>query len=394
MNDVPKTLDEVYTLIRKWLHITNTDFIDVILATAISNQYLGKPLWMFLIGQSGDGKSEIVVSLDGIPNVIRRDQITPNTLATGLVYKGNKVPDLGQQLQDSSHIIIFEDLASLITMNTDKKKEIWGQFRTLYDGRITKQTGSGVDTVYKGCHVTMIACATDALKNEVLIHQQLGSRELLYEIPRDSKKDNREKMNMSLKHFGKESDMKYDLMKAVQGFLHNKKFVPHEVPSDIVEFMFNEALRLAILRAAAPHDWSSATGELHGKVSVEISTRLVQQMHLLYQSLKSLDEDYPIDKFKKIIENIVKTSSVQVRYDVLEFFETCQNDYYTITDLHRTLKYGRKSISAQCEVLWSLDILEKDIRPEEVGWEGSKRYVDVAYYKYIPTFTQEKITKK
>ena len=127
-NDKAITLADVYNMVRKWLYMPSTERIDVILATAISLHYKGNPLWVFIVGKSGDGKTELVKALDGLPHTRKIDQLTGNTLASG--KKG--AHDLGSELTGRRTILIFTDLACLTSINKDEKKRIWGQFRTLY----------------------------------------------------------------------------------------------------------------------------------------------------------------------------------------------------------------------------------------------------------------------
>ena len=76
-------------------NINDYNRIDIILATALSNQLPGTPIWLFIVGNSGDWKSAFTCSIEGMPHVIKIDQITKNTLASGK----QGVEDLGMQLQ-------------------------------------------------------------------------------------------------------------------------------------------------------------------------------------------------------------------------------------------------------------------------------------------------------
>jgi len=387
-SSAPQSLQDVYTRIGKWLFVPDTDRIDVVLAVALSNQYKGLPLWLFIIGSSGDAKSEIVATLDGMPNLIKIDQITPKTLASGAKEGGKKVHDLGEELQNKSTILLFKDLACLTTLKSDDKREIWGQFRTLYDGEINKKTGSGVHTLYKNCHVTIIACMTKLFKQEQLVKEQLGTRELQYEIWANPKHDI-EKMKKAMSHRGKEKEMREELRETVQGFLSTKEFDESIVmPADIFDFLLKKCAKLRLLRATAYNDYYSPRAELIGDADAEVTTRVMQQFDVLYCSLKSLDEEYPLEKFKKIIENVVKSSSHPIRYKLYNFFEKKSFEWYNLNQLHSELRIGRKSISGQCEILWNLDYLEKQNREEEVYF-GNK-WQDVVYYKKKSPLTPAK----
>jgi len=138
--NIPKTLEEVHERMQKWLFIQDTNRIDLLLATAISVYRDGDPLWIFQVGGSGDIKTELTKSIDGLPYGRRIDEITTHTLATGK----KDAWDLGRELDHNYTLLIITDLASLISSNKDEKKKIWGSFRTLYDGDIFRDTGGGV----------------------------------------------------------------------------------------------------------------------------------------------------------------------------------------------------------------------------------------------------------
>lgn len=381
LSNPPKNLAEVYKRLSKWLYITDTYRIDLILATVISNQAREtKPLWIFTVGQSGDGKSEIVGALMDYPDVIFIDKITANTMATGKTHKGKKVPDMGEELQDSSHILIFSDLATLKSVNKDEKNEIWGQFRELYDGKINKRTGNDTKAIYKNCHVTLMACTTPDIKEEYAIHNQLGTREFCYDIE-SHQEDDDEKMDRALSHMEQESIMKKDLREIIQSFLNNRKFKKDmEIDADIGQWIKDRCKELALFRATA--SFETRTGELRGYASREVPTRLVQQFTLLYKSLKSIESDYSDDRFKHIITNIVKATGDPIRQRIYYFLKDKPDIEYNVKSLHEQLIVGSRTLKRQCEVLTAMKILKRVIRTEYYG-ANSNLERDTRYYSFV-----------
>ncbi|GAH67925.1 unnamed protein product, partial [marine sediment metagenome] len=268
-----------------------------------------------------------------------------------------KVPDLGEELQDSSHILLFSDLASLKSLNADNKNEIWGQFRELYDGRINKQTGNDTKAHYNNCHVTLIACTTPDIKAEYSIHNQLGTREFSYDVE-SSRRDDKLKMDKAMMHMERETEMKKDLQEAVQSFLEHRKFDKDiKLDDDLKEWIMDKCKELAVFRASA--SWERQTGELRAAVTIEVPTRLVQQIVLLYKSLMSLESDYPLEKFKTIIENIVKSSGDTARHTIFHFMKNYPEHPFRVQDLHEELDIGNKTIKRQCEALVWLKYLRR-----------------------------------
>jgi len=376
LNNRPQTREELYNKIQKWLYLQDTYRIDIILAVYITIKQKGNPLWVFFVGGSGDGKSELLRSLNGLQDIRPIDQLTANTFASGKP----DASDLGSELQGKNTLLLFSDLACLTSLNKDEKKKIWSQFRTLYDGEIFKDTGSGVKKKYDDCNVSILACTTSAIKGEYHIHQQLGTRELLYDTEPDPR-DNKKKMTQAMKNMGKKAEMRKEIREAVQGFLLDKKYDGTiELPKDVIDFIFTKCEKLRLLRASGTStDWR--TGELDTDIEAEVTTRLVQQFLKLYIALKSLDKDYPNERYREIIERFVKSSSNPVRYKLYEYLKKNQDDWFTVYDLHLQLKNSKISISSQCEALWNLGSLDKKYEEKMIGYEGSNRWKDVAHYK-------------
>jgi len=395
-NSISISLADVHNVVKKWLYIPNLERVDIILATAISLHYKGNPLWVFIVGNSGDGKTEIIRALEGLPHTRKIDQLTANTLASG---RNRKVGhDLGAELQNTSTILIFSDLACLTSLNKDEKKKIWGQFRNLYDGEIYKDTGERTNIRYTNCHVVIIACTTSTIKDEFHIHQQLGTREFLYSTEANPE-DDEHKMRRAIDNLNKQEEMRQELKQIIQGFITTHRFNDSiEISPDIMDYIIHSCLKLKLLRATGPTDWYS--GELSGDAECEIPTRLISQFATLYKSLKSLDKKYPDTSFKNIVENIIKTSSQPVRYKLYNIFKKQPDEWLTIPQLQQKTRLGRKAIISQCELLWNLRSLNKEIREELVGSTGV--YVDrdniehpkgghmekVAYYR--AEFTKKK----
>jgi len=363
------TLEDVHTAFRKWLFIDDTDRLDLALAVAINYKKPGTPLWMFFIAPSGDWKSELIRSFIGLPDVIVLDQITKNTLASGL----KDTSDLGAVLQNKDTRLIFPDLACLLSCNKDDKRQILGQFRELYDGYINKRTGSGVVRKYEGCHVTLIAGATPVIRNEILLHQQIGTRELMYD--RDTEiLQNEDKMEMAWENEEHEEEMREELKRVVYNFCLFHMPNKIRIPNAIKEFIKDEARRLAILRATGDIDWRYA--ELKGPITPETPTRLMKQLKRIYITLKSLDPGYPDKTAKQIISDVVDGSGSKIRQKILDVCNRLNNreKWLSIPDLQLETDLGRKIVKAECEQLTYLHELEKRIYLMHIGGADVPNY--------------------
>lgn len=369
------TLDDVRKKFKEYLYLDDTDMLEVMLATILSNRIEGTPIWMIFCGASGDKKSTTLKTSKRLDNVIKIDQLTKNTFASG---KPN-VWDLGSDLQNNSNVLMILDLASISSKNPDEKKEIFAQMRNLYDGVIYKLTGSGVRKEYENCHVTLIAGTIPHLKREYLIHQQLGSRELIFDTEAEIE-DNGYKMDMAWANEDYEKQMEQALEQALTDFMKSAEVKPLNISDENKEFLKKQANKLAILRAVG--SYNQITDELDTKVIPEVPTRLIKQFKRLWRCLASLDGDYPTDKMKRIIEHIVSSSGNENRQIVIDIFLDSELDKtFTIRDMRRESKLGQRACKREMELLWNLGILNQNPIFVSSKKEGNKRVAyDVVSY--------------
>jgi len=278
-------LEDVYKVVDKWLYLPDKRIIDVILATALTREArCGDHIFLFIVGNSGDAKSELIRCLDDLEAVnkaIKLDQLTSKAFVSG---KKN-AKDIGHFLNGKDMLILIPDMANLSSLNKDTKREVWSQFRTLYDGYLYKTTGEGVETEkkYKNINVCIIAGTTPTIYNEYIVHSELGTRELLYLT--DSK-NNVEKSLKARDNRKYKNKMRNELKSIFYKFLEQKSFNNNiEIPKDIKEFITQETCKLSVLRAIAQTD--PRYYELINMVYPEIPTRASIQFELLYISGKS-----------------------------------------------------------------------------------------------------------
>ena len=166
--------------------------------------------------------------------------------------------------------------------------------------------------------------------------------------------------------------MKKDLQEAVQSYLEHRTFNPKIViEPELTEWIMKKCKELAVFRATA--SWERQTGELRAAVTIEVPTRVVQQMSLLYKSLMSLEANYPVEKFKSIIENIVKSSGDTARHTIFHFMKNYPEHPFRVQDLHEELDIGNKTIKRQCEALVWLKYLRRICSDPDEGTVEYKR---------------------
>lgn len=374
----PKTLEDVYEVFRKWLLIYDTDQIDLLLATALTNQKKGTPVWIVFIGDSGEGKSQLIRSLCLCNNTIVKDDITSHTLASGAKQgkTGKPVRDLGQDLAGKSTIILTPDMASLSSKEKNEKRQIWAKLRELFDGYINRDTGNEVVRDYEDCHVTWIFGATPSVRSEILIHAELGTRELLYELNLPKNLDNA-LLDKAWDNETYEEDMKKEIQTVVYHFIESHKYNENiSIPENMKEFCKQEATRMERLRATAPTDKMS--NEIISDVSIAKATRSSKQFKKLYFGFKSLKDNYKDKDIKRILTKIANSSGDPIRMKIMNYHEDNPDAFMTVTDYRKEFKIGYVSIKRQLSVLYNIGYL--DLTIEERTNPHTQKVTNVEVY--------------
>ena len=367
------TLNDVYEIYKKWLHIEDLKRIDVILAVALTREIKGTKLWLILVGNSGDWKSVQLNALDdgGLNSRVVKN-MTARTLVSGSKYESDLAPELKDKL------MLIPEMASILKLMPMDKAQVWAQLRDLYDGEAGKDSGMGKRARYTNLNITFIGGSTPAIDSQILIHQDLGSRELIW---RTSENDNMDDGLTSEKCWDNEEheeEMIYELRKVTQDFLRDNKYNKDiEISQDVKYKLIKKCNFLRIMRSPAEVD--SYTGELLNPAHPEKPTRILKQFKRMYVALKSLSNDYDDEKALGVINHIIISSSFQNRCNVFKLLMENNNKIYSISKISEELKLGKKTIFKELNVLWNMGYVKRYLQEFEnfgrvseiITWSGN-----------------------
>jgi len=171
------------TIVRKFkehLHVDkNTeDALAVMLATALSIQLPGDPIWLFVVGPPGAGKTLILRSLEASSCCHFESTLTAHTLVSGFRAPNNEDPSLIPKV--AGKCLILKDYTEIKAMPQMLQEEIYGVLRGAYDGEVEKTFGNLVQRVYHNCWFSLIAGVTDIIHGDS--RATLGERFLKIEF--------------------------------------------------------------------------------------------------------------------------------------------------------------------------------------------------------------------
>jgi len=342
-------LVDLHDKYKELLYIEDTKRIDIVLATALSHKLEGIPIWLILVGPSGDMKSVQLNAIDGF-NTHYLHKITSKTLVNGRKDK-KKYPDLAPALDQE--IVVIRDMAPLLKLPPAEKGEVWGQLRDLYDGFAGTASGEGVDIKYKDLKITLLAGSTPAIDGQILVHQDLGTRELIY---RTKGSKNKAKVMKKCLENEETEGMITDLLREITTtFLRQTKTVRQPIKEEIIQKIKDIAIYISYMRATA--DIDSYSNTLRTDVYPEEPTRIVKQLKRLYICLTSLAEDYPEKRAVKILWHLAKSSAFQTRVNLLDFLIKQQTELST-SKIAENLRMGKGTVQRDLQIMWNMDIVK------------------------------------
>ena len=347
-NNIKKPLQEIHSFYNDNFHIEDFDRIDIVLAVALSRKLEGIPIWLILVGASGDMKSVQLNSLDNDTSYVIHN-LTSKTLVNGYKDK-DKFPDLAPELNDK--VLIIPDMAQILKLPPNEKAELWGQLRDLYDGLAGKVSGMGSRSRYKDLKVTLLAGSTPSIDGQILVHQDLGTRELIYRT--QGNKHKKKSMQKCFDNEDKERTISDKLKEMTNEFLEETKIVRTPLTEDNYKELMQISTYITFMRATAEVD--SYTSELRNDVYPEEPTRIAKQMKRLFVCLKSLDEDYSDEKAFRILWHTAKSSAFPIRVKIFEKLLTGQE--FSTSSLSEALHIGKKTAQRELAVLWNMNLIK------------------------------------
>ena len=179
-------IEQVIEEYQKVFYLEDTSVIPLICAVTIQSAMDGDPIWIWLVGGSSSGKTEIINAVTGVKNVRQISTLTENTFLSGFRKKDGEETSLLRQIGPTG-VIVMKDFTSILSMNSEKQQAVMGQLREVFDGFITKATGTGKTLSWKG-KINLIAGVTEAIHADGEKFNKMGTRNLFYTFPEQNRK--------------------------------------------------------------------------------------------------------------------------------------------------------------------------------------------------------------
>jgi predicted transcriptional regulator len=344
---------------RKVLHLDRDmeDGLAAMFAVILSNQISGPPVWLFVVGPPGSGKTTALLTFAESPKTVFQSTLMPHSLVSG--FKPSDPEDDPSLLPKLiGNTLVLKDWTEIMALPATIQDDLFGVLRGAYDGRAEKTFGNGVSRVYDPCHFSILAGVTPA------IHAQqratLGERFLKMTFIRPGTHDPRSHIRAALLGMTEDHAKDMRLRSVAYEFLDievNEDKLP-KIPAKYKERLVNLAQIIAFLRAGVER---AHGGELAVRPQMEVGTRLAKQLHKMLQGLalvfniKTADE-----RCYKIAERIAFDTAVGWNLDIVAVMMQHYPKPVTVTNLAQEARIGQSNLNRRLENMLELGIIDRE----------------------------------
>lgn len=339
------------------------DALAISLATALSNVIPGDPLWFYLIGPPGSGKSLILMSFQDSERCLFRSTLTPASLVSGF----NTHPDPSLLPQMNGKTAVFKDGTELLAMHPEARKEAYGVLRGAFDGSVSKSFGNGIKRDYK-LHFNMLVGITPAIHGDS--QASMGERFLKFEM-RETGEVVDAKIRSAISNIGEEVEMQVDLNKVCASFLSRNIGVRNlpRVPDWVLDRTVALSQLLSVLRAQVERE-AYGDRDVRYRPSHEIGTRVGKQLIKLGQVLTYVFEKTEIDhEIYALMLRVAMDTSIGFHLDIVKAMVAIANQGLSRDDLCKRTRIHHTTMQRRLADLEQLRV----VQPKKIPHPGTSK---------------------
>lgn len=327
-----RNFSAVLTDFKRAYHIDRKmeDALLLMFGTVLSVQLHGDPLWLFIVGPPGGGKTLLLRAFEKSPFCIFKSAITPKSLVSGFDPGGGHDPSLIPLLTGKA--LVLKDYTEVMTLSREVQEEMYGILRGAYDGHVERHYGNGMVRDFPNCYFAMLAGVTDRIHGDE--RASLGERFLKYQMIEGEDYNPQKHIETALRSMAGQKEMDELVREVVAGFtlkhdLTTSGLKLPVVPSWCEKRIIALSQIVAHLRADVQR---VGRDELAYRPTPEVGTRLAKQLKKLAQCIAVVLDLKAVDKrIHALIEQVA--------------FDTARG--WSLDVLHAVMKYHPKPTYAE-----------------------------------------------
>jgi len=368
-NGVPVHVQEVYDTFGKWLHMEDTYLLDFIFGTIIANRLPGAPVWSFIVGEPGGGKTAPLMSLIGAARIVFTGGITRAALISGQNF-GNADPSLIPQLDGKT--LVIKDYTPVLSMPENERNEINGILWDAYDGECYFNF-SGIKRVYK-VQFGILAAVTPAIDYLTDLRSMLGERFIRWNTTLPVELERRNKyVKKALANRSHKKEMGLELSAIAKKVLLVKYEDAIKITDKDEDWFINIGTWISYLRAGVNRD--KYTRDIQHNPFVELATRITAELVQLACGISLFTNKTIItDRTKTIIKHVARsTASSRYLFIVKAIYSNRNNDLDT-KELMGSCKLAQSTVDVLCGNLLAIGVVTRTLKDNKARWKLTNEF--------------------
>lgn len=360
---------------KEWLYLPKPEALRSVVCTILASLIPGvEPPWIFLVGGSGSGKTEIIRNFQH-EVCEHTSTLTPKTLISGYRGEGNEDPSLLARLD--GRVLCIKDFTTIMSLPYKDMLEILSHLRDAYDGDCSKSFGTRIGTVKYQCKFGLVAGVTNQIDVHNVTIGQWGERFVKCRMP---KSRGMNLVNASILNAGHLVEMRGHLQEVsckvldigVPLMKKHRMDVPYEVAQEI------GILSHVVAKLRTQVQRNVQTGEILYVADGETGARLAQQFAALYtagvQLLGSHDES--MSMLRHLARSCPPGRSLIVAHRLWHFRDKKKPP--TLADLSDNVLINANTVRAVLDILHALGIISKSKSQGNgpVYWKFKQHFAD------------------
>lgn len=337
----------------------------IILAVVVSVKIPLDPLWVFLVGPPGSGKTTLIETFSAANNYCELiSKMSSKALVSG--WKGNDGEDCSLLPYLKDRCLMIKDYTAVVSMPGQVQDELYGLLRDAYDGTVRVPYGNNEFRQYTDLTFSLVAGVTDVIHGDN--RSTLGERFLKVELIGDDHNSD-EQIMASIDSVESKLEATKHLQSYILGFLDRPfdlKKIP--APPDWYKTRILHLSKLAAnMRASVDRD---SHRHLAYRPRPEVGSRLAKQLVKLGMCLAYV---YGEDEITERVYSIVR----RVAFDTIKGFNleivqalTKREQGMTTLELSNLLALQTGSIKRIMEDLFELRLVIRGRVPNNSALRG------------------------
>lgn len=366
---------EVEGVFHKYLHLEDKDFVGIVLATVMSNEIQGDPLWLFIVAPPGSGKTEILRSFFGCNRTHFASSFRGKSFVSGKRDDKGKDPSLLKKVDGK--VLIIKDFTPTLMAKYDIKNQIFSDIRDAFDGFADPTTGVGQEH-YK-TRFGIVAGTTTIPDNFRQYQNMMGERFLVF---KPVSGDRNKTMDSALKNMKNKEAMRRHINETVKRFVDATLTEVKEIPEEHKTLINMLAMCLATFRTHVQRDYK--TRDICAVSEAENPARLVQQLSKLYISAVNISKDN--NRALQFVRRLVHDSIPENRYYALRH----STKPFVLEQLVNKRSIGRSTLKMVCDDMVHLGIFDVKRNRNAYQYSLEPDYIDFANEVVVDPATPRK----